>query len=48
MRDSGRKNDFEPTNEESNGKSSDEEENRLPNCNRKGDAEKLNEKKRKT
>ena len=48
MRDSIRKDDFEPTNEESNGKSSDEEENQLPKCGRKGVAENLNEKKRKT
>ena len=37
-----------PTNEESNGRSSDEEENQLPKCGRKGDAENLNEKKNKT
>ena len=48
MRDSTRKGDFEPTNEESNGKSSDEEENQLPKCGRKGDAEHFNEKKSKT
>ena len=47
MRDSRRKGDFEPTNEESNGKSSDEEENQLPKCGREGDAENLNEKKKK-
>ena len=45
MRDSRRKVNFEPTNEESNGKSSDEEENQLPKWGRKGDAEDLNEKK---
>ena len=45
MRDSRRKSDFEPTNEESNGKSSDEEDNQLPKCGRKGDAENLNGKK---
>ena len=42
MRDSRRKVDFEPTNEESNGKSSGEEENQLLVCGRKGDAENLN------
>ena len=47
MRDSRRKVNFEPTNEESNGKSSGEEENQLPKCCRKGDAEILNEKKNK-
>ena len=46
MRDSRRKGDFEPTNEKSNGKSSDEEENQLPKCGREGDAENLNEKKK--
>ena len=45
---SRRKGYSEHTNEESNGKSSDEEENQLPKCVRKGDAENLNEKKRKT
>ena len=45
MRDSMRKGDFEHSNEESNGNSSDEEENQLPMCGRKGDAENLNEKK---
>ena len=44
MRDSLRKCDFEHSNEESNGNSSDEEENQLPMCGRKGDAEILNEK----
>ena len=48
MRDSRSKGDFEPTKEESNGKSSDKEENQLPKRGRKGDAENLNEKKRKT
>ena len=38
---------FEHSNEESNGKSSDEEENQLPKCGRKGDAKNLNEKKKK-
>ena len=44
MRDSMWKGDFEHSNEESNGNSSDEEENQLPMCGRKGDAENLNEK----
>ena len=44
MRDSTRKGDFEHSNEESNGNSSDEEDNQLPMCGRKGDAENLNEK----
>ena len=48
MHDSRRKGDFDPTNEESNGNSSDEEDNQLPKCARKGDAETLNDKKRKT
>ena len=39
MRDSMRKGSFEHSNEESNGNSSDEEENQLPKCGRKGDAE---------
>ena len=47
MHDSRRKGDFEHSNEESNGKISDEEENQLPKCGSKGDAENLNEKKRK-
>ena len=47
MRDSRRKGDFEPKSEESNGKSSDEEENQLPRCGRKSDAENLNEKNKK-
>ena len=38
MRDSRRKGDFEPTNEESNGNITDEEENQLPQCDRKVDA----------
>ena len=41
-----RKGDFEHSNKESNGNSSDEEENQLPKCGRKGDTENLNEKKR--
>ena len=41
-----RKGDFEHSNKESNGKSSDEEDNQLPKCGRKGDAENLNEKKK--
>ena len=45
MRDSMRKGDFEHSNEESKGNSSDEEENQLPKCGRRGDAENLNEKK---
>ena len=45
MRDSMRKGDFEHSNEESNGNSSNEEENQLPKCGRKGHAENLNEKK---
>ena len=44
MCDSMRKVDFEHSNEESNVNSSDEEENQLPMCGRKGDAENLNEK----
>ena len=47
MRDSMRKGGFEHSNEESNGNSSDEEEKQVPMCGRKGDAENLNEKKRK-
>ena len=43
MRDSMRKGDFEHSNEESNGNSSDEEQNQLPKCGRIGDAENLNE-----
>ena len=39
MRDSMRKGYFEHSNEESNGNSSDEEENKLPKCGRKGPAE---------
>ena len=45
MRDSMRKGDFENSNEESNGNSSDVEENQLPMCGSKGDAENFNEKK---
>ena len=48
MRDSKRKGDFEHSNEESNGNSSDEEENQLPMCGSKSDAESLNEKEKKT
>ena len=44
MRDSMRKGDFEHSNKESNGNSSDEEENQLPMCGRKGDAVNLKEK----
>ena len=47
IRDSMRKGDFEHSNEESNGNSSDEEENQLPMSGRKGDAESLNEKEEK-
>ena len=47
MRDNMRKGDFEHSNEESNGNSSDEEENKLPMCGRKGDSEILNEKEEK-
>ena len=47
MCDSRRKVTFEPTNKESNGKSCDEEENRLPKCGRKDNAEDLNGEKRK-
>ena len=46
MRDIMRKGDFEHSNEESNVNSSDEEENQLPKCGRKGNAENLNEKKK--
>ena len=46
MHDNRRNGDFDHSNEESNGKSSDEEENKLPTCGRKGDAENLNEKKK--
>ena len=46
MRDSMRKGDFEHSNEESNGNSSNEEENQLPMSGRKGDDENLNEKKK--
>ena len=44
MRDNMRKGDFEHLNEESNGNSSDEEENQLPVSGRKGDDENLKEK----
>ena len=44
MHDSRRKVDFEHSNKESNGNSSKEEENQLPICGRKGDAENLNKK----
>ena len=44
MRDSMRKGDLEHSNEESNGNSSDQEENQLPMFGRKGDDEILNEK----
>ena len=44
MRDSMRKGDFEHSNEESNGNSSNEEENQSPMSGRKGDAKNLNEK----
>ena len=47
MRDSRRNIYFGHSNEESNGKNSDEEENQLPKCGRKGDAENLDEKKKK-
>ena len=39
-----RKGDFEHSNKESNGNSSNEEENQLPMCGSKGDADHLNEK----
>ena len=42
MRDSRRKYDFDHSNEESNGNSSAEEENQLPKCGSKSDAENLN------
>ena len=44
MRNIKRKGDFEQTNKESNGKSSEEEEIKLPKCSRKGEAENSNEK----
>ena len=44
MRNSRIKGDFQHTNEESNGKSSEEEDIKLPKCDRKGDAKTLNEK----
>ena len=43
-----RKGYFEHSNEESNGNSSDEEENQLSMCGRKGNAEKINQKRKKT
>ena len=45
MHDSRINGEFDHSNEESNGNSSDEEENQLHKCVRKGDAENLNEKK---
>ena len=39
-----RKGDFDHSNEELNGNSTDEEENQLPMCGRKGEAENLIEK----
>ena len=48
IRDNMRKGDFEHSNEESNGNSSDEEENQLPVSGRKSDDENLNEKEKKT
>ena len=48
MCDSMIKGDFEHSNEESNGNSSDEEENQLPMSGRKDDAENLNKKEEKT
>ena len=47
MLDNIRKGDFEHSNEESNGNSSNEEENQLPMSGRKSDAENLNEKEKK-
>ena len=44
MCNSRRKGDFEHTNEESNGISSEEEEIKLPKCGRKGDTKNLTEK----
>ena len=41
MRDNMRKCDFEHSKEESNGNSTDEEENQLPMCGRKGNAKHL-------
>ena len=40
---SRRKSDFEHTNKESNGKSIEEEEIKLPKCGRKGDVKNVNE-----
>ena len=48
MHDNKEKGDFEHSNDESNGNSSDEEENRLPMSGRKGDDEILKEKGGKT
>ena len=48
MRDNKRKGDFEHSNEESNGNSSDEEENQLPMSGRKVYDKILNEKRKKT
>ena len=48
IRDNMRKGDFEHSNEESNGNSSDEEENQLPTSGRKGDGENLKDKGGKT
>ena len=47
MCDNMRKGDFEHSNEESNGNSSDEEENQLPMPGRKGDDENLKERENK-
>ena len=47
IRDIMRKGNFEHSNEESNVKSSDKEENQLPMYGRKGNAENLNEKEKK-
>ena len=47
MHDSRINGDYDHSSEESNGKSSDGEENQLPTCGRKGDAENLNGKKKK-
>ena len=48
MHDSRINSEFDHSNEESNGENIDQEENQLPKCGKKGDAENLNEKKRKT
>ena len=47
MCDSMRKGDFEHSSKESNGNSSDEDQNQLPMFGTKGDAENLNEKEKK-